>query len=170
MCPFFPVHITFEQLLNFDSDLLKHVRDSAGESTLPDDVQIGACDRSTKALVGMRQNFEAQGLVEEIDHWEDDAEQLGKLEAGRFQIMISNPSYGIWNGSVKLARQTYELVPKVAAEKGIDEIVMVTPDDEWLIACAEKAGYHLTDRIPFMHGDLENRMVRLAFDSSDMIL
>ncbi len=82
--------------------------------------------------------------------------------------MISNPSYGIWNGSVKLAHQTYEQVPKRAAEKGIDEMVMITPDDDWLITCAEKAGYHLTDRIPFMHGDLENRMVRLMLNAPDV--
>jgi hypothetical protein len=47
-------------------------------------------------------------------------------------------------------------------------MVMVTPDDEWLISCAEKAGYHLTDRIPFMHGDLENRMVRFTLDAFDV--
>ncbi|MGA1195941.1 MAG: hypothetical protein ACO36I_05500, partial [Candidatus Latescibacterota bacterium] len=125
---------------------------------------------AVKALTGMRQNFEAQGLIADIAHWEDDAEQLRKLDAGRFQIMIANPSYGIWNGSVKLAHQTYELVPKRAAEKGIDEMVMITPDDGWLIECAEKAGYHLTDRIPFMHGDLENRMVRFTLDASDGVL
>jgi len=158
----------FEKLVNFDARLLDRLRTKKREPLLGNDVQIGACDRSVKSLTGMRQNFEAQGLIGEIDHWEDDAEQLRKLDAGRFQIMISNPSYGIWNGSVKLAHQTYEQVPKRAAEKGIDEMVMVTPDDEWLIACAEKAGYHLTDRIPFMHGDLENRMVRLILNAPNM--
>lgn len=154
----------FEKLVNFDSGLLERLRAMEREPLLGNDVQIGACDRSVKALTGMRQNFEAQGLIEEIDHWEDDAEHLGKLEAGRFHILISNPSYGIWNGSLKLAHQTYERVPQVAADKGIDEMVMVTPDDDWLIVCAEKAGYHLADRIPFMHGDLENRMVRFTLD------
>lgn len=158
----------FEKLVNFDSDFLKQLRAMERESFLGDEVQIGACDRSVKALTGMRQNFEAQGLVEEIDHWEDDAEYLRKLDAGRFQIMVSNPSYGIWNGSLKLAHQTYEQVPKVAADKGIEEMVMITPDDAWLIACAEKVGYRLTDRIPFMHGDLENRVVRLTLDLPDM--
>jgi tRNA (guanine6-N2)-methyltransferase len=160
----------FEKLVNFDARLLDSLRAKKREPFLVDNVQIGACDRSVKALTGMRQNFEAQGLIEDIDHWEDDAEQLRKLDAGRFQIMISNPSYGIWNGSVKLAHQTYEQVPKRAVEKGIDEMVMITPDDEWIIECAEKSGYHLTDRIPFMHGDLENRMVRFMLNAPNMVV
>ena len=166
----FRTSYAFEKLVNFDSGSLKALREVEREAVWGDDVQIGACDRSVKALAGMRQNFEAQGLVGEIDHWEDDAEHLRKLDTGRFQIMISNPSYGIWNGSLRLAHQTYERVPKVAADKGIDEIVMVTPDDDWLIACAEKAGYRLMDRIPFMHGDLENRMIRFTLDASDGVL
>lgn len=155
----------FEKLVHLDTGSFADLKAQTFESDMGDEVLIGACDRSVKALRGMQENFRAQGLEQDIMAWEDDAERLEKVKEGMFQIMISNPSYGIWNGSARLARQTYSRVPKVAVEKGIEEMVMVTPEADYLIASAEDAGYRVTDLIPFLHGDLENKMFRLIIGS-----
>lgn len=152
----------FQRLRNLDSGSLGDLRDAEAGSIGLCDVPITASDRSTNALKGMRQNFAAQGILGEINVQEDDAERLEKVEEGSFQLLISNPPFGLRFGNPRKARQTYDRVPSVAVDKGIDEIVMITPHSDWLAESGERAGLRLTDSIPFMHGDLENNMLRLA--------
>jgi 23S rRNA G2445 N2-methylase RlmL len=153
----------FQRIAHLDSSLLPALRQQTDESSQPCSDRIGGCDRSTNALAGMRRNFAAQGIAAQIHVWEADAARLDRADIEGYEVLVSNPPFGLRSGRLAEVRKTYERVPMLAAQAGVSQIVMITPNDDWLIESAEAAGYELTDLVPFMHGDLDNRMIRLVW-------
>ena len=128
------------------------------------DVRIGASDRATNSLRGMASNFDRMGVADAITLWEDDAERLEGVERGDYRLLVTNPPFGQRIGRPALVKRLYDRLPVLAAEKGITEIVTMTPNGGWMVAALEQAGWTITHRIRFLYGDLPTMMYRAVLD------
>ncbi len=122
--------------------------------------QLGGCDTSPKSVLGMRDNFAAQGHMSRIKSWQDDAGSLQGVVAGRYQLIVTNPPYALRIGSPRVVRELYDRFPKAAMDKGIHEIVVTTPRSAWMVQSLQGSGYEIVEVRRILYGARSSTVIR----------
>lgn len=157
----------FERLHCIDDGAFARVREKALSGIVPSETKLGACDKYPRSVEGMRGNFAAQGLFDDIHAWEDMAETLDRVEVGEYDTLVTNPPYGIRIGNPRVVRRLYDAFPKAAMDKGIREIVVTTPRRAYICDGLIAAGYEIAESRQIRYGGLWSWIVRaIAPDAS----
>ncbi|GIX06988.1 MAG: hypothetical protein KatS3mg115_1391 [Candidatus Poribacteria bacterium] len=144
---------------------MEELRAEAERNVRPCDVRIGACDHSPKNVRGMLANFQAFGIAGEVRVWQDDARLLKGVQAGEYRLIVTNPPYGLRIGNPRVVRELYRAFPLAAQDRGVEEIVLITPQRGWAQESLEAAGYRITETFRFLYGSLETFLLRAVIPS-----
>ncbi len=150
----------FERLHCIEDGTFDRVREKALAEVVESNTKLGACDMHPRSVEGMRGNFAAQGIANDIHAWEDMAETLDGVEEGEYHTIVTNPPYGIRIGNPRATRRLYAAFPQAAMDKGVREIVVTTPRRENICHALSDAGYEVTEQRHFLYGGLWSWIVR----------
>ncbi len=150
----------FERLHCIADGAFDRVREKALAEVVESSTKLGACDMHPRSVEGMRGNFAAQGLADDIQAWEDMAEALDGVDEGDYHTIVTNPPYGIRIGNPRAVRRLYDGFPMAAMDKGVREIVVTTPRQANICHSLTDAGYKVKEQRHFLYGGLWSWVVR----------
>ena len=157
---YFRSHFALQQLRFMDSNRLETMREQAREGIKGSEAIIGASDRYQKNVSGILDNMKALQLEQKCTVYQGLAEKMDYMQKGDYQLMVTNPPFGLRIKTPGVLNRLIESFPQKAIERGVEEIVVLTPRFQMMQKSLQKAGYAMKQVRKILYGRLRVYMIK----------